>query len=395
MFLQPKITPPLEDINLGLLCYSTGFRDRNASQLSKIKLGKGDFIVNEIIRYKLNDKGMWFLYCVKKPYGVDTMSLKIMLYKKIPGNYLHFYGLKDKYAVAYQYVTVHPKYCEVFTKLLMNRGFSVKKLGTVDDPNILRKSFEGNRFKLVMYNPPEESYLKYISTISTKIGIPNYYGYQRFGIYRVNHLVGKAILLGRHYLDSLPESLYMLISRAIDISLISDKKELYKKTNRHIIRFFINSLQSYLLNKALSLRLCLVGSLTQPKKSDFCLKYIPNLNRWLVSYCGDVHPSTNGGLLIPIIGYDYLNMLSNDSFREFYLSLLDEEGLSKDDFKQLAKEKVFIRGGFRKALMKPNDITYLYNGSSLKLSFKLGRGEYATIFLRELIKPFFPQKQGF
>ena len=358
-------------------------------------MNKGDFVVNEVIKHIPKDTGKWHLYRIKKPHGLDTMSLKIMLLRKIPDKYVNFYGLKDKYAIATQYVAVHRKYSGVFIELLEERNISLKMIGYIDEPYLLRKLLEGNYFQLTIYHPPEENYLKYVLNISTKKGIPNYYGYQRFGIFRVNHIIGKAIILGHHFLDSLSESLYKQVSKAIDINILYDKKELYRKANRQIIRFFIHSLQSYLLNKALSLRIYLIGDLTQHKKTDFCLEYIPTLNRWMVSHCGNVPPNNNGGLLIPIIGYDYLRISSNDSFRDIYLSLLEEEGLPKEVFKQLAKRKIYVRGGFRKALMKLVNPKYLYNNSKLTLFFKLDMGSYATVFLRELIKPFSPSNQGF
>lgn len=385
----------MEDISLGLSCYSTGYKDPKASHSSHIKIGEGDFIVEEIFKHVLHPESRWILFRIKKPYGIDTMSLKTMLFNKIPSKYIHFYGLKDKYAVALQYVVVHRKYTDLFTNILVDKDINIYKIGYVDEPHTLNKLFEGNYFQLTIYNPPEEGYLRYILNISEKIGIPNYYGYQRFGIYRVNHIIGKAFLLGRNYLDSLPESLYHMVSKAIDPKLIFDEKEVYRKSNRYIIRFYIHSFQSYLFNKVLSLRMNIVGDLSKTIGSDFCLEYVPTLNKWIVSYCGNVSPKSYGGLLVPIIGYDYLKMSSNDSFRNLYMSLLSEEGVSLSDFKNLAEKSLIIRGGFRKALMKLSDINYNYRGSKLILSFKLGKGEYATVFLRELIKPISPQKQGF
>ncbi len=100
-------------------------------------------------------------------------------------------------------------------------------------------------------------------------------------------------------------------------------------------------------------------------------------------------------LLAPIIGYDYLKMDTQDGFREIYLKLLEEEGLSINHFQSLVKEGIIIRGGFRKIIADISSISFSLVNKVLNIGFSLGRGSYATIVLRELIKPMLPSDQGF
>jgi tRNA pseudouridine13 synthase len=55
-------------------------------------------------------------------------------------------------------------------------------------------------------------------------------------------------------------------------------------------------------------------------------------------------------------------------------------------------EELSAQGGFRQAPLLCRDFHYL---NSLVLSFKLSAGSYATVLLREIIKPLDPIRAGF
>ncbi|MEM2762337.1 MAG: tRNA pseudouridine(13) synthase TruD, partial [Candidatus Bathyarchaeia archaeon] len=79
---------------------------------------------------------------------------------------------------------------------------------------------------------------------------------------------------------------------------------------------------------------------------------------------------------------------------EIEAEILEEEGLSRDDFQRAKALKVNIFGGLRVALEKVIDlgtrIVSEKKGSSvnsLEFKFILHKGAYATILLREFMKP--------
>jgi len=398
MSLTAKIPIPIEDLKIGLLCYQTSIRDLTASISSKIKSSENDFNVYEILEnLQPATESNWILTKIVKPFGLDTMQLKKILYKKIPYNSVHIYGLKDKYSVATQYLVIHKKHITSLETILNKLNIPLEKICRIEDPYKIANQIKGNRFEIKVRNPPNENYTKHIIELIERRGVINFYGYQRFGKYRLNHIVGKAILLGPRYVESLSSRIYNKLNMVTDLNIILNKHKLRKRRYRTMVRYFINSLQSYLFNKALSLRLIRDdGIRIYPK--DYCLNYVPDINKYIVTRCSDFNEDVrkiSKRLLAPIIGYDYLKMDTQDGFREIYLKLLEEEGLSINHFQSLVKEGIVIRGGFRKIIADVSSISLSLVNGVLNIGFSLSRGSYATIVLRELIKPMLPSDQGF
>jgi len=52
-------------------------------------------------------------------------------------------------------------------------------------------------------------------------------------------------------------------------------------------------------------------------------------------------------------------------------------------------------GGFRPAPLLCSDLSYKREERGFVLEFSLGKGEYATVVLREVLKPEQPQLAGF
>ncbi len=393
-----KIPTPLEDLKIGLLCYQTSIRDLTASISSKIKSSENDFYVYEILEnFQPASTSNWVLTKIVKPFGLDTMQLKKMLYRNIPYNAVHIYGLKDKYSVATQYLVIHRKHITSLEIILNKLDIPLKKICGVEDPYKIANQIKGNRFEIKVRDPPNENYTKQVIELIKRRGVINFYGYQRFGKYRLNHIVGKAILLGPRYVESLPSRIYNKLKMVVDLNIILNKHKLRKRRFRTMIKYFINSLQSYLFNKALSMRLITDNGIKVYPK-DYCLEYVSDINRYIVIRCSDLNEDVRRiakRLLAPIIGYDYLKMDTQDGFREIYLKLLEEEGLSINHFQSLVKEGIIIRGGFRKIIADISSISFSLVNKVLNIGFSLGRGSYATIVLRELIKPMLPSDQGF
>jgi tRNA pseudouridine13 synthase len=73
-------------------------------------------------------------------------------------------------------------------------------------------------------------------------------------------------------------------------------------------------------------------------------------------------------------------------------NILKEEGIQPRDFYIREMDELSAQGGFRQAPLLCRDFHYF---NSLVLSFKLSAGSYATILLREIMKPLDPIKSGF
>jgi tRNA pseudouridine13 synthase len=83
--------------------------------------------------------------------------------------------------------------------------------------------------------------------------------------------------------------------------------------------------------------------------------------------------------------------------------ILEEEGITLENFKVKGMPELSLKGGLRTALTALKDFKmeeiskdpFSPRENMVKISFTLHRGSYATIFLRELMKPRNPIKAGF
>jgi tRNA pseudouridine13 synthase len=71
---------------------------------------------------------------------------------------------------------------------------------------------------------------------------------------------------------------------------------------------------------------------------------------------------------------------------------MKEENISPRDFYLKEMQELSVEGGFRQLPLLVNDFSYSDN---LLISFNIPIGSYATILLRELMKPIDPIKSGF
>ena len=89
-----------------------------------------------------------------------------------------------------------------------------------------------------------------------------------------------------------------------------------------------------------------------------------------------------------MVGHSYFPKTRFD----FYIQkILKEEEVSIQDFFIKDFQEISIEGGFRNSLIQCND--FAINNDIVK--FNLSRGSYATIVLREILKPENPLENGF
>jgi tRNA pseudouridine13 synthase len=147
-----------------------------------------------------------------------------------------------------------------------------------------------------------------------------------------------------------------------------------------IRRFFVEALQSYIFNCSLSLAFENDEELLLPKQGDVCYDKKNTLGRF--------ENDPDQRLAVPCVGYSY----SKKNRFDYYISkILDKEQVHARDFFVKIMQEVSDEGGFRQAVIKCKDFAVV----EPLVSFTLSRGSYATILLREIIKPQDPIKAGF
>ena len=396
---------PKIDSDLGISLYAT----KSVGTGGTIKKSNDDFKVKELLSEKAlktisNDHGL-SVYILKKN-GIDTSHALSDVEKRF-GLVLKSLGLKDANAVTEQYV--FSKTISKSFETIQGKNYSLKRLGFVKKP-LSKKDMIGNHFEIKVENPSN-----HISDFNEYEKILNFFGYQRFGSKRpITHLVGKAIIQNDYQaaldlllnyssqydteennanrkiiaertselsvIDKIPKSMDIEITLLKKLSKTKDLKIVIRSIPLHMRRFYIQAYQSYIYKKTLSLAFDYGEELFSAKEGDVCF----DRNYILGKFQND--PSQM--LAIPLVGHSYFKKTRFD----FYIQkILDEEEVSLNDFFIKDFQEISIEGGFRNAIIQCNN--FQINDNIVK--FHLSRGSYATIILREILKPENPLESGF
>ena len=407
----------------------------------KIRCRYEDFIVEEVLRdgtvitidscekVKIPIRGPGnYIRAILVKRGCDTLSAVYLLSRvcKVPFQAISYLGLKDARALSAQLISI--KDCKEPSILLTIKKGKVEIAKYVRSPLPLKRhELYGNRFTIIIRKiplPPEEilsTLTELLKQVHLTGGFPAYFGHQRFGTIKpISHKVGKAIIMNdiegaiSHILTNLPEDFtsqklnatYSALNYEVLIlkHLMKKRDDLlgaFKKVPIILQRLFIHAYQSYLFNKMLSARIRLGLPLNRAVVGD--LVGFP--------HAGSIHPScvflveksniekVNRliekkllSVVLPVLGYATIKLPKHKA-AEPVISILEEEGVSADLFSTPHAPKLkcpgtyrpltFIFEDFKVVQVSPED----ESSCSLKMRFKLRRGFYATVALREIIKP--------
>ena len=396
---------PKIDSDIGISLYTT----KSVGTGGSIKKSNDDFKVKELLSEKAlktisNDNG-FSVYSLQKN-GIDTSHALRDVEKRF-GLVLKSLGLKDANAVTEQY-TFSKRISKSF-ETIQGKNYTLKRLGFVKKP-FSKKDMIGNHFEIKINNSS-----KRISEFNEYEKILNFFGYQRFGSKRpITHLVGKAIIQKNYQaaldlllnysseydtkennanrkiiaqrttelsiIDKIPKSMDIEIALLKKLSETKDLQVVIRSIPLQMRRFYIQAYQSYIYNKTLSLSFDYGEELFSAKDGDvrFDRNYI----------LGKFQNDPSQRLAIPLVGHSYFKKTRFD----FYIQkILEEEQVSLNDFFIKDFQEISVEGGFRNAAIQCND--FETNDNIVK--FNLSRGSYATIVLREILKPENPLENGF
>lgn len=185
-----------------------------------------DFAVEEIPSYLPSGAGA-HAYALVEKRGLTTMDVVSALAEAgVPRGAVGFAGQKDKYAVARQWVSVPAEHAAVFEALDGVDGVSV--LETSLHRNKLGLGhLRGNRFR-VRVRVPRNDWATIAEAVLAHlrvVGVPNYFGPQRFGSFNTNIADGMRLVRGERM-----------------------------RIDRRMRRFYQSALQSHLFNWLLKMR---------------------------------------------------------------------------------------------------------------------------------------------
>ena len=395
---------PKIDADIGIGLYSTTFVGCGG----KIRTRLEDFTVSEVLNKKtltsMSDQG-YVVYRLKKS-GIDTNHALDNIFKKT-GIRLKALGLKDAHAVTTQYVTSMRQ--ERSPPNYSDNKVTLEKIGFTKKP-LSAKDMIGNNF-IIRIDGANSNLVNFIEQEK----ILNFYGYQRFGSKRpITHLVGKAIIQKR-FSDAI--NILLSFTSQYDsqentklrqemtdpsnyaelLKIIPPQMDLEKIIIREILehgdpqkaihaipigvrRLYVEAYQSYLFNLTLSSAYQYGENLFVPQQGDVCYDKNAKLGKYQMT--------DDQKLAIPMVGFSYFKKTRFD----YHISnILNQEQVKPSDFFIKEMQELSNEGGFRSASIQCNDFMI----RSDTVSFTLQRGAFATMVMREIIKPTSPLEAGF
>jgi tRNA pseudouridine13 synthase len=396
---------PKIDSQIGISVYSTKFTGIGG----QIRTEAEDFKVDEVLSEKslksISQQDGYAVYKLKKK-KIDTNHALSDIFSKKRIR-LKALGLKDASAVTEQFVCSDNKGKSI--ENYASEKYSLEKIGFVKKP-LSKKDMIANHFSIKISDCTDN-----LSDFTEYDKILNFYGYQRFGSKRpVTHLIGKALLQRnfkkavelivsftspydskenteirekladksnyKKYFEQVPPQ--MDIERIVLQEMIEHDNE---QKAIHAIplslrRFYVQAYQSFLFNHALSAAFTDGENLFEAQEGDVCYDFHGIIGKYVKGL--DQH------LALPFVGYSYYKKTRFD----FQISkILETEEIAPKDFFIKEMQEISSEGGFRQAAIQCTD----YSAQDTTVEFTLSRGSFATILLREIMKPEDPILAGF
>lgn len=307
-----------------------------------------DFVVEERLNFDFSDRGDTLILKIKKK-NLSTWDLLRILSNKLrlPTDKMGHAGLKDKHATTTQYISLPYKYKEELN------GFShegIKIMGMFRHHQPLKTGeLAANRFfiRLKHVEPHAAGRLEKNFRIIEKNGMPNYFGYQRFGKGKDNFQQSREVAYGESH--------------------IQDKK---------VRSLLISAYQSHFFNAWLAQRV------SQMKESNTA--QLPLLN-------GEVMmPYPEGELFSPKLNRKTITDYADKKIVPTGLLPGRKVWRSREEAGEIEAEFddgfIHEKGYRRAAWVFPSEMTfnYLFDKKYVELEFTLPKSAYATVVIEHL-----------
>lgn len=326
----------------------------------ELKQEPGDFEVEEIPAYVPIGSGEHlFLWIEKTGITTEQLTKHLIHTLRVPNRDIGVAALKDRHAVTRQFISVPAKFADRLPEVETDQ---VRVLSATLHQNKLRTGhLRGNRFSILLRNvqPNAAESAGAIASRLQQLGVPNYFGEQRFGRDGETAELGFALLKG----EQVPE-------------------DIHPSRRRFLVRLALSAAQSVLFNQLLAARLR-AGELHRVILGDV-LQVIASGG---VFVCEDVEADQrrfeNREIVPagPLFGPKMKMAAADIAERE--AQVLKDHHLSPDDFRRYHE---LTSGARRPYLIFPTDLEVASEADGLRFRFSLPSGSYATVLLREFQK---------
>jgi len=332
-----------------------------------------DFVVEEIPLYEFSGEGEHLILLVrKKNLSTSEMIGQFARYLGIKNRDIGYAGLKDKHAMTKQYISIHKQYEEMLENFNVD---GIKIISKFYHKNKLKIGhLKGNRFYIKIKKVNPTSALKIDEALKniSEVGMPNFFGYQRFGNDGDNHIIGEKLAKG-------------------------DAKE----RNPRVKKLLINAYQSHRFNLWLSRRLE-INSLVSSFSADELESLLNMPNNEVAKMKAQKHP---------------FKLISGDIMEHYPKGKLFDYGSNENDLERFDAHDISVTGllcgkkvktssdlageiekdfddtinadGARRyAWIYPSEIEGRFNAkeAQYEMNFTLPKGSYATVLIEEIAK---------
>lgn len=388
-----------------------------------IKERPEDFLVDELALYEPSGTGEHLYLRVQKTNLAHNEIVDVLQrHYRVKEEAIGFAGMKDKVAVTQQTVSIHlPGRPDGD----LPRHPRLAVLWAARHENKIRRGhLLGNRFaiRIRRIDPLRAPAIRRQLRELERTGIPDYYGFQRFGYRRNNHRLGLLVL--RQEWDGLLAEL-LGTSGSSSPEHQRERRELFHEA-RHVdalpmwargdraeraavgalargaspraavasvgrttMAFWVSALQSYVFNRVLDRRIA-DGLFDRLLEGDVAWKH--DSRRVFVVAADDLAAEAFAGRVAtfdlspsgPLPGPGMVQPVGAPAERE--AAVLAEEGLDGSTFATLPFDLVGTRRPLRVQLSNVDvEGGFDEHGPYVRVAFDLPRGAYATVVLRELI----------
>jgi tRNA pseudouridine13 synthase len=386
-----------------------------------------------------------YLLCVLVKRNWDTFVAVKNIAKQLGVNQtrIHIAGIKDAKAVTAQHITIENVTLEDVKKIHV-KDIEVRPIGYFRN-ELSQFYLLGNRFTIAIkaVSHSEANVNQRLSETVEKLeeqgGIPNFFGHQRFGTTRaITHLVGKAMVNG-----DLQKAAMLLLAKSSphehpdsrmareELQSNQDFAQALQKFPkqlrferlmlRHLAekpadftgafgqlpiklqRLFVQAYQSYLFNCFISERIRNGFSLDVAEVGDYVVSVersglpMTKASRLATSSSlAELNDSIKAGRMrvaLPLVGFRQKR--SEGEMGRIEAEILEGQGVEPTAFRVQEIPRIGVKGGLRPVVspirdFRVHETTQTEEGEKeqkVKLGFMLLRGSYATMLLRELMKP--------
>jgi len=393
-----------------------------------------------------------YLICVLVKQDWDTFLAikKVARRLGISPKRIQIAGIKDAKAFTAQHISIRGVTPERVSRVRI-KDITLHPL-KFSDERVYSQLLLGNQFHITIRTISHSSSVieKRVKNIQNELsslgGVPNFFGHQRFGTVRpITHLIGKLLTrrdLERAALTFLakpspyehPESRearqqlqdtqdfvealrcfpkHLRYERLMLVHLAKQSKDFigaFRKLPSKLRRLFVHAYQSFLFNKFLSQRLKREVGFNEAQVGDYVVHLdrhgLPTMEfeQATAQSLSNVKKALKKGKMqvaIPLIGFKQYP--SEGVQGEIERGILEDENVVSRNFYIPSMPETSAPGRLRTVLAPITDLSVeeasrdsaSSSKRKIRLSFTLHRGSYATVLLREFMKPRNLIKAGF